>query len=364
MKISVSVFLLFFTLSMFSQKPVNLHVRYENPPSETVTIETFNKGWFQKKTVNLVNNALDFSVEIQQLEFFKISFHQNAFIVVLALPEEMIKIDVNMDDIHSTILVTGSQHTALLYGAEKMNRFSQHQVDSLIAHYNSLSPELKNQENAAFYQGQIDEHLAMKDSLTLEFIKKNSSSPVCLFFIEKYDLGEYYALYEEVALNLTKKYPENPIVQDFAGRVKSNRSTSIGVVAPDIKLPGTKGDSLSLYPLKGELVIIDFWASWCGPCRRENPHKVEVFSKYKDKGLAVFSVSLDNNGENWRKAIVDDKLSWPDHVSELKGWQSSISKLYGVSSIPANVIIDGEGKILAKNLRGKQLDDFIDARLK
>lgn len=364
MKTVFSIIMLFAALLLFSQKPVKLNVKYENPPSSSITIETFNKGAFQKKTISLLNDAFDFTDNIQQLEFFKISFNQNAFIVVLAQPGEDIHVTVNMDDLHASMHVKGSLHTELLYGLEKNNRLYQLQVDSLINAYNSLAPENKNQENAALYQRQIDRINHTKDSLTLDFLKKNTGSPVCLFFIEKYDMGEHYPLYEEIANNLKKNFPGNSIISDFAGRVESNRSTALGVPAPDIRLPGVNGDSLSLYPLKGELVIIDFWASWCGPCRRENPHKVEVFSKYKDKGLAVFSVSLDNNGESWRKAIVDDRLSWPDHVSELKGWQSNVSKMYGVSSIPANVIIDKDGKILAKNLRGKQLDDFIDARLK
>lgn len=137
--------------------------------------------------------------------------------------------------------------------------------------------------------------------------------------------------------------------------------TNVGDKAPEIELPGTDGKNLKLSSLKGNVVLIDFWASWCGPCRRENPNVVEAYQKYKSrkfkdaKGFKIFSVSLDKTKEPWLKAIQTDKLDWSDHVSDLKGWQSQASALYGVNSIPASFLLDANGIIIAKNLRGMDL---------
>ncbi|MGE5393332.1 MAG: TlpA family protein disulfide reductase [Candidatus Saccharibacteria bacterium] len=145
---------------------------------------------------------------------------------------------------------------------------------------------------------------------------------------------------------------------------------NIGNKAPEIIEKSTDGKELKLSSLKGKVVLIDFWASWCGPCRQENPKVVEAYNKYKDakfqngKGFTVFSVSLDKNAESWKQAIVKDKLDWPYHVSDLKWWESKYATIYGVRSIPANFLIDGDGIIVDKSLRGPALEEAIKKLMK
>lgn len=142
-------------------------------------------------------------------------------------------------------------------------------------------------------------------------------------------------------------------------RLDAIKQQMIGVKAPDFTLKTPDDKDLSLKDFKGKVLLIDFWASWCGPCRKENPNVVAMYNRYKDKGFEILGVSLDRTKEPWIKAIEDDKLAWK-HVSDLKGWQSAAAALYGISSIPHTVLVDREGKIIARQLRGELLGQKLE----
>jgi thiol-disulfide isomerase/thioredoxin len=136
----------------------------------------------------------------------------------------------------------------------------------------------------------------------------------------------------------------------------------VGQKAPDIVLNSPEGKEISLSSLKGKMVLVDFWASWCAPCRKENPRVVEAYQKYKDEsfkngdGFTVFSVSMDMNATAWRNAIAKDNLEWPYHVSDLKGWRNKAALQYNITQVPYSYLIDGEGIIVSINPRGDRLE--------
>lgn len=145
---------------------------------------------------------------------------------------------------------------------------------------------------------------------------------------------------------------------------------NLGNKAPEIMQAAPKGNVITLSSFKGKMVLVDFWASWCGPCRAENPAVVAAYNKYhtlnfkNGKGFEILSVSLDQNAVAWEKAIEKDQLVWPNHVSDLQGWSNAAALRYGVNSIPTNVLVDGNGIIVAKNLRGEALEKALEAQLK
>lgn len=151
---------------------------------------------------------------------------------------------------------------------------------------------------------------------------------------------------------------QTPPGKILAARIAALEKVSISALAPDFTLNTPEGKEVSLYETKGKVKIIDFWASWCGPCRMENPNMVKLYEEFKDRGLTIISVSLDTKKDKWVEAIKKDGMPWI-HVSSLEGWKSGVVKTYGFDAVPSIFVLDENNRILAKQLRGKELHEFV-----
>lgn len=211
----------------------------------------------------------------------------------------------------------------------------------------------------ASYQKQFNEKNAEISATSRNLMIENKSDLATLMFIDNF--AQDKALQMEIITALHEAFPEHPLVEERYNKINNPQfRTSEGSIAPELEFSDPDGKVRKLSDLRGKVVLIDFWASWCGPCRRENPHVVKMYAKYHDRGFEIFSVSLDNNKDRWKDAISKDGLVWPNHVSDLKGWGSAAAKLYGVSSIPSTFLVDKDGRIIAKGLRGEQLTAVLE----
>lgn len=223
---------------------------------------------------------------------------------------------------------------------------------------------VKGSENMALYKsytnavaelsavGHLDQMATRMETLLEAQPGVLMSAFLVTFFENSFE--QYISLYKKIRDALIDKWPGDEFVRHIDGRL---RATMVGIEAPDIALADPDGNIRRLSDLRGKVVLIDFWASWCRPCRMENPNVVRLYEAYHDKGFEIFSVSLDNNRDAWLKAIAADHLEWPNHVSDLRGWASAGGRLYGVQSIPATVLVAPDGTVLARNLRGQQLEN-------
>ncbi len=334
-----------------------------------VKVEKFNENAFSLvDSVELKGTKFDVKMEVtKESEFYKITLLGKRQIpLVLNENDKNVKISVDANSPSLDYSIKGSPDSQ---NYQKLNGM----LDKISKEKQRLGDEFNNAQGKPAEMERIEEEfydMQRKSIIEIKkFIADVRPSIVCIVASNTLVPEEEFEFLKNLAQDIQKAHPNSPYSQKFSNQVakmeaqmQEKSHVAVGKVAPDIALPTPEGGTLKISDLRGKYVLLDFWASWCRPCRAENPKVVQLYAQYKPKGLEILGISLDKDDKAWKKAIADDNLTWK-HISDLKFWQSEASQLYKVQSIPATFLLDKEGKIIAKDLRGKALRNKISELL-
>jgi peroxiredoxin len=301
-----------------------------------------------EKTILGKKGSFEFKYTPENIGFYYITFSNGQSILVVLKPGNSGQIDVNFS---TGVIekVVDSKENALLKSFQEMN-----------TGFAGRQQVIDQETNKTNEQKQSEKQLIEKEKLQAigKLLLANANNYASAALVEYLPADEFVTVHDSVLSTLIKLYPENYIVKAKYQEIEVKKKLALGYPAPEITLQDTAGKLFSLSSLRGKVVLIDFWASWCRPCRVENPNMVKLYQNYKQYGFDILGVSLDQSKDNWVGAIEKDGLIW-NHVSDLKGWQSAAGAAYGVRSIPFTVLVDKKGNIIAKGLRGQALEEKI-----
>jgi len=309
------------------------------------------------------DGSFEINSDLAQSDYFFLQIAEGNIYLILHEQSD-VKVYADAKDLTQFTNIVGSDESASFNNfigvASVWNKQKQEAIQRM-----QTNPEIAESVNA-----QMQPLFQEFQGAFQEFMQMNQNSPALLAALEVLNPENEFTTFEQVVNSLKNIFGQSVKVQEVYAYYKqlkeqkdSGNMFAPGKPAPDFEeLMVDRKTKMKLSDLRGKVVLLDFWASWCGPCRRENPNVVATYKKYKDKGFTVMSVSLDNNLDNWKNAIDKDQLEWPNHVSDLKQWSSAVGRMYQVTGIPFTVLIDKEGNIVSTNLRGAQLEEEV-ARL-
>jgi peroxiredoxin len=310
--------------------------------------------------------------EVKRPSFYLLKLNNNNFLTMLVEPGQEIFINANHDSLNYPVSVEGSEGTIQMAEYNKNLRKTLNRLMAL----NRVYEENENKPGLPELMESLDSmaqgYLGEMNTYTKNYIDRNINSLVSLvalyqqvspgvYILDQTKDWRYFVKVDSVLFRLYPDYEPVITLHEQVGELvaglglKPAGMTEAGAEAPEISLPTPAGDTISLSSTRGSVVLLDFWAAWCQPCRKENPNLVKAYDLYQKKGFQIYQVSLDQTKEAWVKGIEDDQLGKWIHVSDLQYWNSSVVPIYKIESIPSNFLLDKDGRIIARNLRAERL---------
>jgi thiol-disulfide isomerase/thioredoxin len=369
----LSLFLsLILVISGCKNSTIQISGKLQNPVKGVyIYLNELKTEWASVDSLKIGEDGkFNFKREVTLPAFYLIKINNNDFFTTLIEPGEKLRIEAMYDSLNFPSFMSGSKGSEKMVAYNKALRNTISKLMSLNEIYsqNSGNPDMSKVVQSLDSMAQ--QYLNEINIYTKKYIDQNIKSMISLAALYQQVAPNVYVLdpvrdikyFVKVDSSLYSQYPESaPVkalheqVQSLISRAGATAFLKAGDEAPEISLPTADGKIVTLSSTRGNIVLLDFWASWCNPCRKENPNLVKAFNQYHSKGFKIFQVSLDKTKEEWLKGIGEDNLNQWIHVSDLKYWNSAVVPLYKIETIPFNMLLDNQGKIIATNLRGEDL---------
>ena len=349
------VFTLHFAFAQEAQVKGNLP---SSLSGKTLVLTLMNYETRKDKAVQEIKmdkaGSFSFKVQLAEPAIYNLSAGDSSLLHMLIKPNDKIDLTIRKD----AIVSKGSVDTQYLidYETNRKRVFKKW----LQPTYDSSAVAVKSGDKARIEYWNV-EHEKASENYKAELATWVSqpfflNSLASVHHTMRWHSDHDIALMDAMAAALQKNYPKAELTRQLVSKVNSTKRIAIGATAPEFQSKSTEGNAVDLKTYRGQYTLVDFWASWCGPCRQESPTLVRLYNTYKDKGFNILSVSIDTDDTKWRNAIKKDGYLWAN-VSELSGYSGATATLYNVSAIPNSFLLDKDGKIIAKNLRGKNLEN-------